>query len=282
VIAVDNASPDESVQVLRRELPDAKLVSLGENRGFAAGVNAATRQASGRYWLLLNPDVRAPECGLEDLVDWMDRHPQVGIASPDIVSVDGRWESPGRVTPSLSRTLLELSRLHKVLPRELRARVLRGPYWTDGDQLDAGWVPGTAMIVRATAALEVGKLREDLFMYGEDLEWCWRMRRCGWRIGVCSTTRFVHATSSSARLTFGEAEKERRIAAGIDAASRMIYGSARARALASVTALALFLEAHNSGSDVGRREQLRAVSEIWWCLATRRRATQPSQVTADY
>src|SRR5689334_20528875 len=67
-IAVDNASPDQSVQILSRELPEARLLALGENRGFAGGVNAALPKAHGRYWLLLNPDVLVPAAGLHTLV----------------------------------------------------------------------------------------------------------------------------------------------------------------------------------------------------------------------
>ena len=92
-------------------------------------------KARGRYWLLLNPDVRVPADGLEKLVAWMDGHPEHGVASPDLVGADGRWQAPGRAFPSIGLTLLELTRAHRALPRDLRGRLLRGPYWIDGDQL---------------------------------------------------------------------------------------------------------------------------------------------------
>ena len=206
---------------------------MGGNRGFAAGVNAAVARARGRYWLLLNPDVRAPAGGLRHLVGWMDAHVGLAVASPDIVDIDGHWEEPGRALPSLGRTLLTLSRLHRLLPVAVRRRVFGGGYLTRGDQLNVGWVPGTAMIVRPAAVSALGPLREELFMYGEDVEWCWRMRRAGWRIGVCSSTTFVHDTSSSARATFGEHYVQRRIAEGTDAACRLMYGVRHARALAA-------------------------------------------------
>jgi GT2 family glycosyltransferase len=270
LIAVDNDSPDESVAVLRCELPDAELLPLDKNRGFAAGANAALDLARGRYWMLLNPDVYAPQGGLEELISWMDRYPRVGIASPEIVGSDGGWEAAGRAQPSSVRVLLELMRLHRALPRRLRGRLLRGSYWTGGDQFDAGWVPGTAIIVRPRALREVGPLREDLFMYGEDLEWCWRMRRAGWRIGVCSATTFIHDASSSAHRTFGEAETERRIAAGIDAACRRIYGMPKARLLAALTALALLAESKAPRRAPTQRARARTVARIWWQLARRK------------
>jgi N-acetylglucosaminyl-diphospho-decaprenol L-rhamnosyltransferase len=270
VVAVDNASPDDSVAVLAEWLPDAKVVRLAENRGFAAGANAALARATGRYRLLLNPDVRVPEGGLESLVAWMDRHPEVGVASPELVRVDGTWEAPGRAMPSAGRSLLELTRLHRLLPRDARGRVLRGPYWTGGDQLDAGWVPGAALLVRPAAVDRVGPLREDMFMYGEDIEWCWRMRRGGWRVGVCSTVSFIHDAGSSARTTWGSLETERRVAEGVDRACRIIYGKRHARLLAAVTALSMWAESAAPGRTSEHRRRFRSAAANWRAIAAGR------------
>ncbi len=270
VVAVDNASPDDSVAVLRERLPGAEVVRLAENRGFAAGANAALARATGRYALLLNPDVRAPGGGLESLVAWMDLHPEIGVASPNLVRVDGTWEAPGRAMPSIGRSVLELTRLHRLLPRGARGRVLRGPYWTGGDQLDAGWVPGAAMLVRPAVADRVGPLREDIFMYGEDIEWCWRMRRDGWRVGVCSSVTFTHDTGSSARTTWGAPETERRVAEGIDRACRIIYGERHARLLAAVTALSLWLESAAPGRGAEHRRRFRQAAADWRAIAAGR------------
>jgi GT2 family glycosyltransferase len=269
LIAVDNASPDASVSILRAELPAAQVVEMDGNRGFAAGVNAAVAHARGRYWLVLNPDACAPAGGLRHLVSWMDAHPTLGVASPDIVSLDGRWEEPGRALPSIGRALLRLSRLHRLLPASLRARVFHGGYWTDGDQLDAGWVPGTVMIVRPAAVGAVGPLREDLFMYGEDVEWCWRMRRGGWRVGVCSSTTFVHEGSSSALLTFGRDDLEQRMAEGMDAACRLMYGARRARVLAALTAVTFAVDARLPHQPRAQRDRARAAAWRWRRLAAR-------------
>lgn len=270
LIAVDNASPDRSAEIVRDDAPRARLLTLEENRGFAAGANLALTHAVGRYWLLLNPDVVVSAGGLETLVRWMDAHPAIAAASPELCGEDGRCESPGRATPSILRTLLELSRLHRLLPSPVRGSVLRGPYWPGGDQRDAGWVPGTAMIVRPEAARQVGFLREGLFMYGEDIEWCWRLRRAGWRIGVCSAARFVHRGGASARRTWGEREQERRMAAGVDAACRSMYGRAHARALAALTGLALQLDAYGTRRDPAQRRRAREGARTWQQLARRR------------
>lgn len=105
-------------------------------------------------------------------------------------------------------------------------------------------------------------------MYGEDVEWCWRMRRAGWRVGVCSSTTFVHGTSSSARRTFSEDEVPRRIAEGLDGACRLMYGPRHARVLAMVTALAYALDALAPGTSPAQRDRARAAARVWRRLAT--------------
>ena len=165
--------------------------------------------------------------------------------------------------PSVGRTLLRLSRLHRVLPVGVRRRVFGAGYLTREDQLNVGWVPGTVMIVRPAAVSEVGPLREELFMYGEDLEWCWRMRRAGWRIGVCSSATFVHDTSSSARVTFDDDEVRRRIAEGTDAACRLMYGARHARVLAGLTAVSFAIDARAPGKSPAQRDRARSSARVW-------------------
>jgi GT2 family glycosyltransferase len=271
LILVDNNSPDEGLDVALHEAPSAEVVRLPENRGFAAGVNAGLRVARGRYFLLLNPDVTARRGGLKTLVDWMESHPTVGACSPEIVAPDGKSESPGRAVPSTWRVMVEASRLHLLLPKDLRARILQGPYWIGGDLVDAGWIPGTAMLVRREVTIEVGGLCEDMFMYGEDIEWCCRIRRHGWRVAVCADTSFAHARSTSFVATWGDAERERRIASGVDDAHRRLYGPTRARLLAGAIGLSSILEAAGPSRDNAERRRALRASRMWMALALSRR-----------
>lgn len=267
LILVDNASPDDGVAVARETLPDALVLSLPANRGFAGGVNAALPEARGRYVLLLNPDVSVPPNGLRELAAWLDAHPAVGVASPDLGDTDGGTAAAARAVPSIWRTVLEASRAHRLMPAELRSRALLGPYWSGHDETDVGWVPGTAMLIRREAIDQVGGLSEHMFMYGEDIEWCWRLRRAGWRVGVCAGTRFVHRASASARRSWGDAEREWRIASGVHAACVVMYGRWHARTLAAVVALAMMLEARTPGGSTGQRAATAAGARRWLELA---------------
>jgi len=256
-ILVDNASCDGGAALAGRVLPRARVLELPENHGFAAGVNAGLPLAGGRYVLLLNPDVLVPENGLQDLVAWMDSHPEIAAASPELFGTDGEWGTPGRALPAIWRLALRTSRLHRLLPRRWAGAMLRGSFWPGGDQLGVGWVPATALIARSSAIASAGQLRDDLFfMYGEDVEWCWRIGRAGGRIGVCAGVRFEHRASAAATRTWGAEERDRMIDAGMDRACRVIYGERHARALAWAMALSLGVDARAPW----RAENDRAVS----------------------
>jgi GT2 family glycosyltransferase len=263
LVAVDNASPDESASVLRREAREAAVVRAERNLGFAGGANLAWPSARGRYWMLLNPDVELQAGGLRALADWMDAHPRIGIASAELDHGPGQGRSAGRALPAAWRPLLEASRLHLLLPRKVRGRVLRGAYWRGEDQLDAGWVPGTAMIARREAVEQVGLLDERFFLYGEDIEWCWRMRGAGWRVGVCSTVVAHHSEGSSAARTFGAGEVSRRMVEGELEAVRIRRGARAARRYARATALALTVEAHHPRRTPQRRLNARQAAGVW-------------------
>jgi N-acetylglucosaminyl-diphospho-decaprenol L-rhamnosyltransferase len=258
VVVVDNASPDQSARMVAEEFPEATLVRSEINRGFAGGCNLAWPLVHGRYWLLLNPDVVVPAAGLERLVEWMDAHPGLGAGSPLLATAQGRVEFVGRRAPSLSLTILEASRLHLLIPRGRRAELFLGPYWVARrGHLSVDWVPGTAMIVRREAVEAAGLLSEGVPMYGEDAEWCWRMRKAGWRIGVCGALSFRHDEGQSAIRTWGETERSWRMWHGMYTACARIRGTTYCRLLMAANALAFVIDAHHPRRSPGERAQSR-------------------------
>jgi GT2 family glycosyltransferase len=264
LVAVDTASPDESAAVLVREAPNAKVVRADRNLGFAGGANLAWPCARGRYWMLLNPDATVGPGGLPELVAWMNEHPEVAIASPAIADADGgNRRSGARALPSASLVMAELFRIHKLLPRRLRARIFQGPYWTGGDNLDAGWVPGTAMMVRREAAERVGLLDESFFLYGEDIDWCWRMRRAGWRVGYSSEVVVRHEESAASLRSYERAGTLLRMARMELEAVRRARGKLRARAYAAALVLDLGVEAIHPRRPQRARERSSAWFHAW-------------------
>jgi O-methyltransferase len=121
--------------------------------------------------------------------------------------------------------------------------VLVGTYRRSvGDHLDVDWVPGTASLVRRHTVETVGLLSERFFMYGEDIEWFWCMRRAGFRIGVCGSAPFVHEGSISAARTWTEQERVFRTWRGVYQAVILVKGPFYTRTLAALTALACLVE----------------------------------------
>ncbi len=267
VVAVDNASPDQSARITAEAAPQARLIRSAANRGFANACNLGWPAVAGRYWLLLNPDVVLDPGVLADLVAWMDRHPDVGAASPWLRDGStGELSYPGRAFPSLSRTLVEMLRLHRLLPPGLRGDFLQGPYVKAGARTTArpDWVPGAAMMVRRQAVEQVGLLDGSFFLYGEDLEWCWRMRSSGWAIATCPTAVATHHASSSSLRTWPDDEVGRRIAAGVAHACRKVRGTPYARAYAALNVVALSLEAWHPGRAPEARRHAASARRAWW------------------
>jgi N-acetylglucosaminyl-diphospho-decaprenol L-rhamnosyltransferase len=242
LIAVDNCSPDDSADLVRAEWPSARIVRSEENLGFAAGCNLAWPLTGSEYWMLLNPDVVVPAGGLRRLAGWMDRRPELGAGSPQLVDQGGKPQGAPRRFATLSQSLLMMSRLHRLLPAKQRGQLFLGSYWDDDEHLDIDWAPGTALIVRRDAVRDAGLLSERFFMYGEDIEWCWRIRKAGWRIGVLGQLGFRHGGSVSATQTWGAAERDRRVLQGLYNACRETRGRAYTKILMAIDALAASVE----------------------------------------
>jgi len=239
MLVVDNASPDASAEIAAREIPEGEIISSPINRGFAGGCNLAWPYVQAPYWLLLNPDVIVPQGGLRTLVAWMNQHPEIGVASPELVDSQGKPQYAARRFPSLSRALMVLLRLHLLLPRPRRADFFLGSDWNGSDHLNVDWVPGAAMIIRREAAEAVGLLSDQFFMYGEDMQWCWRMRNAGWRIGLCGQVQFSHQDGGSALRTWKEVERTQRILRGTYAVCQEIHGTLYTKLLMLVNTITL-------------------------------------------
>jgi len=160
-----------------------RLIQNEQPLGFAANQNQMMRLAQGRYLMPLNSDTVAHPGALPELVRFMDAHPRCGIAGPRLVYADGALQPSCRNFPSAVPTFFEVSGLwtrfrgNRVLGRWI---LLCNPHT---DVIEAEWLHGACYIVRRTAAEQVGYYDADRFiMFGEDVEWCWRMRQAGWQI----------------------------------------------------------------------------------------------------
>jgi GT2 family glycosyltransferase len=204
VIVVDNASADDSVQMVRTEFPRVVLIANEENLGFARANNQAMRIARGRQFLLLNSDTLLSDDSVARLVPRVRKHQDVGVWHCRLVLPDGRTQESAYRFPRLDLAVLEESGLYKLLPRRVRGRLLLGGYWSYDEERDVDWVAGAFMLLPREVFEETGGFSEAFFMYGEDMEWGYRIRDAGWRIRYTPSARIVHLDHASAAQRWGE------------------------------------------------------------------------------
>ncbi len=200
VIVVDNASDDGSVEMIRSDFPDVHLIVNRENVGFSRANNEALRRARGRYLLLLNPDTIVQEDTFHVMMDFFERHPDAGLAGCKILNPDGSLQLACRrsfPTPWVAFT--KIFGLSGLFPHSR----LFGRYnltFRDPEQtytVDA--VSGSFMMIRRDVYEKIGGLDESFFMYGEDLDWCYRVSTAGHNVYYVHDTKIVHFKGESTR-----------------------------------------------------------------------------------
>jgi N-acetylglucosaminyl-diphospho-decaprenol L-rhamnosyltransferase len=197
VIVVDNASSDGSADLVAAEFPRAHLVRNERNVGFAAANNQgmawALEHHNPDYLMLLNSDAFVAPDALQALVGYMDAHPAVGAAGPQLHNADGSLQPSGRPFPTLRSTLLELIGWTRRNGRDpfLDAR-------RDYSQIAAvDEVSGACIIVRGSVVRAVGGLDEEFFFNYEDVDWCRRIKAAGWTIVYLPRAHVTHLWGSS-------------------------------------------------------------------------------------
>jgi asparagine synthase (glutamine-hydrolysing) len=203
-LVVDNASSDGSADMVATEFPEVRLLRNETNTGFGRANNQAMRAARGRWFLLLNSDTELLDSSVPELLQRVKQLPDLGAAHCKMLLPDDRVQhSTGRFA-SLRLSLLEDLGLYKLLPRERRADVLLNGYWDHEDERDVDWISGAFMLLPREVFEKTGGFDERLFMYGEDVEWCQRIRANGWRIRHFPQAVIRHRDHASADIRYGE------------------------------------------------------------------------------
>lgn len=209
VVVTDNASGDDSVAQVEAAIRDnnwsawASLMPLERNGGFAAGNNAAIRPALESneppdYVLLLNPDTIVREGALSTLVDFMERHEEVGIAGSRLEDPDGTPQCSAFRFPGIGSEFLGSLKLD-VLLRRFPQCVIAPPV-SDVDR-ETDWVAGASMIIRREVIEAVGLMDERYFMYFEELDFCLAARRAGWTCWYVPESHVIHLRGQASGVT---------------------------------------------------------------------------------
>ena len=193
-VVVDNGSADRSADAVAREFPEAKLIRHEVNVGFGRASNAGLQQAEGRFVLLLGPDVTVMPGCVGRLADFLLVRPDSGAVGPRLQRPDGRVDlAARRGFPSPAASFFHFSGLGKAFPQSERLNRYSMNHLpaTETHEVDAG--TAACLMVRRAAVDRVGFFDPDYFMYGEDLDLCFRLKSGGWKVFYLPTARAVRA-----------------------------------------------------------------------------------------
>jgi GT2 family glycosyltransferase len=165
--------------------------------------NQAMRVARGRWFLLLNSDTVLFDDSVANLVKRVRSTDDIGVAHCRLQFPDGRLQHSAYRFPSIRLALLEDLGLYKLTPRTTPTTLLGG-YWDYEDERDVDWVAGAFMLLPRQVFEQTGGFDERLFMYGEDMEWCYRIRDRGWRVRYYPTASIVHVDHASSEMRWGD------------------------------------------------------------------------------
>ncbi len=238
VTVVDNASEDGTVDMVRTLFPQARLIASPTNRGYPYGNNLGliaygfrpidreTRILSSppnipvwekgqqrayselilesgpppRYALLLNPDTELPPSALADMVVFLDARPRAGIAGPKLVRPDGSLDLACRRSfPTPEVSFYRMLGLHRIFPKSRRFGRYNMTFISPDKTIEVDSVVGAFMMVRREAIEQAGLLDEQFFMYGEDLDWAYRIKQQGWQVWYNAAVEVLHVKEASSR-----------------------------------------------------------------------------------
>lgn len=200
VILVDNGSSDGSADMVRKTFPKLRLIESSENLGFVKGNNLAVKHARGKNVLFLNPDTELLTDAVRGIHAYLCENPDAGAVGCRINNSDGSIQYTCACTyPTPLNELSSLFLMNRVFPKSAFFSSREMSHWDHQDSRDVDCLSGACMMVRSDVLQSVGLFDENIFMYAEDVDLCYRIRKSGWRIHYLADESIVHHEGASSR-----------------------------------------------------------------------------------
>ncbi|MBI3784256.1 MAG: glycosyltransferase family 2 protein [Deltaproteobacteria bacterium] len=226
-IVVDNGSSDDSAAMVRDRFPWVRLIQNPENAGFGRANNQAAVTTRARYLLLLNSDAVLLPQTLDLMLTLAESQPRAAVVGGQVLNPDRTLQASYISFPSFWQQLLVLSGAGRFLVRRAYpsygAAIRRGPQPVD-------WVCGACMLVRSDAFAAVGGFDPAYFLYGEEIDLCYRLHRAGWQIWYHPRAVSIHYGAGS-QTTVAKSKREAMLCQGVVRFFRKHYGPRRAALL---------------------------------------------------
>ena len=193
VVVVDNHSQDGTVEQIRAQFPNVRLIVNDNNLGYSKAVNQGLRALEARYYVLLNPDTIVLDLAFNHLVQFMDENPEVGICSPKVLNHDGTIQYQSRRGEARPWDVFSyFSGLSKLFPKNPRFSGYLLTHIDNEKVNEVGAVSGSCMMIRNDVIAQIGYLDERYFAYQEDTDYCFHARQAGWKVCYVPTAEVLH------------------------------------------------------------------------------------------
>lgn len=198
IYVVDNNSPDDFCKLVPKEFPTIQCIQRDKNEGFAKGQNVVLKQINTKYALILNPDTDLPDHSIQKMVSFMDEYQNCGVASCRIIGYDGSLHSNGGNFPfglSLLVWLFNLEMIPFIGSKLQNFHRIDEEYYQKLREVD--WVGGTFMIARVEVLKAVNYFNEKYFMYFEDTDFCYKVKKKGKKVMFNPEVTIKHKSGGS-------------------------------------------------------------------------------------
>ena len=192
IVVVDNHSDDGTAAEVLRRYPAVRLIQNERNYGFGAAVNIGFRRTFGTYVLVLNPDVEIRPGSIDELVQYMESAPDVGVCAPKLLNPDGTLQYSCRTYYSVWTVLLRRTVLGRLWPHHPAIRAHLMMDWDHQSRREVDWVLGAALMLRRSALPAGDVMDERFFLYFEDVDLCLRLHKTGWKVVYDPMSVMIH------------------------------------------------------------------------------------------
>lgn len=187
IYVADNASTDNSIEIMKSQFPQVHLIELEQNFGFCEGYNQALKQIKATYYVLLNSDVEVTDNWLKPLVDVLDNNPDIGVIQPKVLMYDdkSKFEHAGAAGGYIDKLGYPFcrGRIFDELEKD------NGQY---DDFTEIFWATGACMCIRADLYHQKGGLDKSFFAHMEEIDLCWRIKKAGYKVAFLGKSKVFH------------------------------------------------------------------------------------------
>ena len=200
IIIIDNASSDGSVEFISEKFPGIQLIANSQNLGFGRANNQGLKIAKGKYFLLINPDSIVSEDTFIKMISFFESHPSVGLAGCKILNPDGTLQLACRRSfPGPWTSFCKVTGLSSLFPHSSLFARYNLTYKDENKSYEVDAISGSFMMVKREVYEKIGGFDEDFFMYGEDLDLCYRIQKAGYKVFYMHETQVIHYKGESTR-----------------------------------------------------------------------------------